>query len=264
MRVLQATRCTLEPQVQAHAAEMFEVLSDPAIYEFENAPPPSAQWLAEHYRRLEARGPEDGSEQWLNWVVRLPGGALAGYVQASVLPSSVAYVAYELGSAHWRQGIGSSAVRAMLEELRTQHGVHTFVAVLKAANFRSEALLRSLGFEPGSPAQQAQHRDGPDELVMLRAAAPAPGEPLPPLPSITLGRYRHYKGGEYEVIGVVRHSESLEPMVLYRPLYHDSGHWVRPLAMFLENVEHEGLVQPRFKRVGSGAQAGARLPREGE
>jgi hypothetical protein len=49
--------------------------------------------------------------------------------------------------------------------------VHTFVAVLKARNFRSEALLRSLGFEPGDPQQQAQYRDEPDELVMVRPAA---------------------------------------------------------------------------------------------
>ena len=171
MRALSATQCALEPLLEAHAAEMFEVLSDPAIYEFENAPPPSAQWLAERYRRLEARGPADGSEQWLNWVVRLPGGAQAGYVQASVLPSGEAFVAYELGSTHWRQGIGSSSVRAMLEELRVHHGVHTFVAVLKARNFRSEALLRSLGFEPGEPEQQARYRDEPDELVMVRQAA---------------------------------------------------------------------------------------------
>jgi RimJ/RimL family protein N-acetyltransferase len=170
LRTLTATHGTLEPQVEAHAAEMFEVLSDPAIYEFENAPPPSAQWLAERYRRLEARGPADGSEQWLNWVVRLPGGALAGYVQASVLPSAEAFVAYELGSTHWRQGIGSSAVRAMLEELRTHYGVRIFVAVLKARNFRSEALLRSLGFESGDTDQQARYRDEPDELVMVRRA----------------------------------------------------------------------------------------------
>ena len=171
MRTLQTARCTLEPQLQTHAAEMFEVLADPAIYEFENEPPPSAQWLAERFRRLESRGPDDGSEQWLNWVVRLPAGALAGYVQATVLPSGFAFVAYELGSAHWRQGIGSSAVRAMLDELREHHGVHAFVAVLKARNFRSEALLRSLGFEPGDPQQQAQYRDEPDELVMVRLAA---------------------------------------------------------------------------------------------
>lgn len=72
---------------------------------------------------------------------------------------------------------------------------------------------------------------------------------LPPLPSIPLGRYRHYKGGEYEVLGVVRHSESLEPMVLYRPLRADTGTWVRPFAMFLEPVEHEGATQPRFRRL---------------
>lgn len=69
---------------------------------------------------------------------------------------------------------------------------------------------------------------------------------LPELPSVPPGRYRHYKGGEYEVLGVVRHSESLEPLVLYRPLYNDSGSWVRPFSMFLEPVEHEGRRQPRF------------------
>jgi len=74
---------------------------------------------------------------------------------------------------------------------------------------------------------------------------------LPPLPTIPLGRYRHYKGGEYEVLGVVRHSESLEPLVLYRPLYNQSGSWVRPFSMFLEPVEHGGKTQPRFARVAA-------------
>ena len=72
---------------------------------------------------------------------------------------------------------------------------------------------------------------------------------LPALPTIPLGRYRHYKGGEYEVVGVVRHSESLEAMVLYRPLYNATGMWVRPFGMFLEPVEHDGRVQPRFSLV---------------
>ena len=69
---------------------------------------------------------------------------------------------------------------------------------------------------------------------------------LPPLPPIPLGRYRHYKGGEYEVLAVVRNSESLEPMVLYRPLYNESGTWVRPFAMFIGQVEVNGVSQPRF------------------
>jgi len=75
---------------------------------------------------------------------------------------------------------------------------------------------------------------------------------LPPLPTIALGRYRHYKGGKYEVLGVVRHSESLEPMVLYRPLYNATGMWVRPFGMFLEPVLHDGKMQPRFAAVGHG------------
>lgn len=78
---------------------------------------------------------------------------------------------------------------------------------------------------------------------------------LPPLPRIVLGRYRHYKGGEYEVIGVVRHSETLEPLVLYQPLHENVGLWVRPFAMFLETVEHEGKLQSRFSLISSGAAA---------
>lgn len=73
---------------------------------------------------------------------------------------------------------------------------------------------------------------------------------LPPLPAAPLGRYRHYKGGEYEVIGVARHSETHEALVVYRPLYNDSGWWVRPYAMFFEEVEVAGVRQPRFAFVG--------------
>ena len=77
---------------------------------------------------------------------------------------------------------------------------------------------------------------------------------LPALPSLQPGRYRHYKGGEYEVLGVVRHSETLEPLVLYRPLYNQTGAWVRPFAMFLETVEHQGRRQPRFSLVDAGGR----------
>ncbi len=72
---------------------------------------------------------------------------------------------------------------------------------------------------------------------------------LPTLPDTVLGRYRHYKGGEYEVIGVARHSETLEPLVVYRPLYKDVGWWVRPHAMFFEQIEVNGDLQPRFTLV---------------
>lgn len=75
---------------------------------------------------------------------------------------------------------------------------------------------------------------------------------LTPLPETPTGRYRHYKGNEYDVIGVVRHSETLEPLVLYRPLYNDTGLWLRPWAMFFGEVDINGVRQPRFARVNSG------------
>lgn len=72
---------------------------------------------------------------------------------------------------------------------------------------------------------------------------------LPPLPPIAPGRYRHYKGFEYEVMGVARHSETLEALVVYRPLYNDSGWWVRPFDMFTGTLEVDGVVRQRFERV---------------
>ena len=74
---------------------------------------------------------------------------------------------------------------------------------------------------------------------------------LPALPATPLGRYRHYKGGEYEVIGVARHSETNEPMVVYRPLYNATGWWVRPHAMFFESVAIDGSLRLRFEPVAS-------------
>lgn len=75
-------------------------------------------------------------------------------------------------------------------------------------------------------------------------------DPLPPLDECILppGRYRHYKGNPYQVLGLARHSESLEVLVVYRALYGDQGLWVRPLAMFKETVEVEGNRLPRFVR----------------
>lgn len=64
--------------------------------------------------------------------------------------------------------------------------------------------------------------------------------------TIRPGRWRHFKGNEYQVIGVAQHSETLEPLVVYRALYGDGGLWVRPAAMWLETVERDGQTVPRF------------------
>ncbi|MGQ2980537.1 MAG: DUF1653 domain-containing protein [Polaromonas sp.] len=71
---------------------------------------------------------------------------------------------------------------------------------------------------------------------------------LPPLIETPPGLYRHYKGLLYEVVGTVRHSETLEPMTLYRALYGEKGLWVRPAAMFNEAVVIDGVRQARFEK----------------
>ena len=63
---------------------------------------------------------------------------------------------------------------------------------------------------------------------------------------IKAGRYRHFKGNEYEVLYIARHSETLEPLVVYRALYGEGGVWVRPAAMWNETVEREGQKYRRF------------------
>lgn len=67
---------------------------------------------------------------------------------------------------------------------------------------------------------------------------------------LKLGKYRHFKGNEYEVIGIAKNSENLEETVVYRALYGDKGLWVRPLSMFEETIERDGQVFKRFTYIG--------------
>ncbi len=67
---------------------------------------------------------------------------------------------------------------------------------------------------------------------------------------IKTGKYRHFKGGEYEVIGVANHTENLERLVIYRALYGEERLWARPASMWLEKVEYNGKTVPRFEYIG--------------
>jgi RimJ/RimL family protein N-acetyltransferase len=166
MRVIETARFTLEPQIAAHAEEMFVVLSDPAIYEYENQPPPSIEWLRTRFAKLETRLSADGREQWLNWVIRVPTSELIGYVQATVRPGGHAAIAYELSSAYWGRGLGRGAVEAMISELVEHYRVHSFFAVLKRENLRSVRLLERLGFSLASPEQHGAHKAEAGEVLM--------------------------------------------------------------------------------------------------
>lgn len=67
---------------------------------------------------------------------------------------------------------------------------------------------------------------------------------------IKIGKYRHFKGNEYEVIGIAKHSETQEPLVIYRALYGEGQLWARPASMWNETVERDGKTYPRFTYIG--------------
>ena len=94
--------------------------------------------------------------------------------------------------------------------------------------------------DDNSPLSQPKSASG-------NSAAPRSSFQPPSESKVKTGRYRHYKGNEYTVIGTVRHSETLEELVLYRQEYSDRGLWVRPLEMFLETVTVDGRDLPRFQ-----------------
>ena len=168
MHVIETGSLTLEPQTAAHAQEMFAVLSDPAIYEYENEPPPSPEWLRVRFTQLESRRSADGQEQWLNWVIRLPTSELIGYVQATVDADGRAAIAYELSSAYWGRGLARRAVKAMISELGQHYQVRSLTAVFKRNNLRSMRLLERLGFSLASAVQHMKHQVEPGELLMQR------------------------------------------------------------------------------------------------
>src|SRR5712691_387833 len=168
MHIIQTASLTLEPQAATHAEEMFAVLGDPAIYEFENEPPPSLEWLRTRFTKLESRLSADGQEQWLNWVIRVPTSELVGYAQATVRPDGHAAIAYELSRAYWGRGLARQAVQAMISELVEHYQVRRLSAVLKRGNLRSMRLVEHLGFSLASPEEHAKQRVETGEVLMRR------------------------------------------------------------------------------------------------
>lgn len=167
MQVIEARDLTLVPQTVAHAEEMFAVLSDPAMYEHENAPPPSVEWLRARFAKLESRHSPNGQEQWLNWVIQVPTSQLIGFVQATVRPNRSAAIAYELSSAFWGRGLGRQAAEAMIKELVQHYQVRVVTAVLKRENVRSLHLLERIGFSLASPELHVEYQVEPGEILML-------------------------------------------------------------------------------------------------
>jgi [ribosomal protein S5]-alanine N-acetyltransferase len=157
---------TMEARSTAHAAELFDVLRDPQLYEhLDEAPPTSVNELAEKLARSEGRRSPDGKELWLNWVVRVQRGALAGYVQATVEENGETNIAYVFGRPFHGQGVASAAVRRMIDIVVAEHQASTLFIVAEAANLPSVRLAERLGFVQAPPAVAARRSSGPQDVV---------------------------------------------------------------------------------------------------
>jgi [ribosomal protein S5]-alanine N-acetyltransferase len=165
---LRTSDLVLEPLTAGHAEALFEVLRDPELYAYlDDGPPPSAEHLRGVYQELEARVSPDGSQLWLNWVIRPQGGPPAGFVQATVTGGD-AWVAYVLARASWGRGYAVQATRAVVDHLRTGCGVTRFLATVDAGNERSARLLGRLGFRPATQAEaREQEIPATDRLYLL-------------------------------------------------------------------------------------------------
>lgn len=156
-------RLRLEPLRESHAAELFELLSDPRLYQFiPQDPPESLMWLAARYKLLESRTSADGTEAWLNWVARAkPDGACIGSVQITLERDGRAQLAYEIGAPHWRRGFVTEACVRVIEALFEQGATEVW-AELDTRNEASIRLLERLGFQRGALRQKADHFKGSD------------------------------------------------------------------------------------------------------
>ncbi|MEU8380405.1 GNAT family N-acetyltransferase [Streptosporangium sp. NPDC048865] len=152
---VRTARLTLEPLAVHHAAEMAEVLGDPALHTFIGGSPETPEELRDRYTRLVSVPPPGREESWLNWVIRLdappgdPGGGadrLVGYVQATVIHDH-ATVAWVVGTPWQGRGIAGEAAVALVAWLR-ERGTATVVATIHPGHSASSAVARRAGLTP--------------------------------------------------------------------------------------------------------------------
>jgi [ribosomal protein S5]-alanine N-acetyltransferase len=165
-------RFTMEERRVAHAAELYEVLRDPALYEFlEEVPPKSVEELAVKLARSEHRLSPDGKEHWLNWVVRVESGTIEGYVQAAVEASKEANLAYVFSRSFRGQGIATAAVHRMVEIVATEYKATTLFVVAETANTASIKLAQRLGVTLAPPEVMALRQGTKTDVVLWRQAS---------------------------------------------------------------------------------------------
>lgn len=145
----QTERLLLEPLRGAHAAELFDLLSDERLYrDIPQEPPATLAALTTRYERLETRQSPGGEQHWLNWAVRSKAdGRCVGRVEVTVRRDGSAHLAYEIGPAYWRRGIATEACGRVIRALFEEAGATEVRAEVDTRNLPSIRLLERLGFE---------------------------------------------------------------------------------------------------------------------
>ena len=163
---------TLEPRTAAHAEELFAMLSEPEIYRYlDEDPPQSIEALKKKFARSESRKSPDGSEHWLNWVVRDELQFVAGIVQTTIYPSGEANVAYVFGRAQWGRNLAYRAVERMLHLVVDEFEVKQFFVTIERDNERSIRLAERLGFVSATVTDFAARTIAAGDVLMLRHVA---------------------------------------------------------------------------------------------
>lgn len=159
-------RLELLPLVQAHAEQLFSILSDVSLYEHTHeTPPPTLEVLRARYARLRSRRSPDGNQVWLNWLLQRAGSDEAiGYVQATIF-SGEAKVAWVVGIPWQGRGYATEAARAMVAWLQSA-GVDVTRATISPLHTASQRVAAKAGFRPTD-----QVVDGEDVWVLLRASS---------------------------------------------------------------------------------------------
>ena len=153
----------------AHAEELFPILSEAKLYDFiDGGPPESIEDLRQRLSRSESRKSPDGTEHWLNWVVRNAAGQAVGCVQATIAADLETNVAYTIGSTHWGRGIARRAVNQMLNIVSAQFAVKKFFVVAERQNVRSVRLAESLGFSAATAEQCHKRAISTTEVCMQK------------------------------------------------------------------------------------------------
>ncbi|QIR70641.1 GNAT family N-acetyltransferase [Kocuria sp. KD4] len=154
-------RAVLEPLTVGHAVEMVETLGHPSLYEFIGGTPPSLAELRRRYALQSIGHSEDGSQWWLNWVVRPPGSTVpAGYVQATVesrTRGAEADLAWVIAPQFQHKGLATAATDGVIQWLKTA-GIEMFAAYIHPNNEASNSVARRVGMHPTPTVEDGEIR----------------------------------------------------------------------------------------------------------